>query len=291
MPDLTHAPRIEHLADLPPAAAGDAAFRNFCTLAETEWRLADHRKLSERARFHLRHAVWQRVATPVGDLQAYRFEPYKQPANGTILLVHGWTSEAAFMTAMAEPIRRAGFRVVLFDLPAHGLSPGRRTNLVDCARATAAVAEATGPVHAVVAHSFGGMVALLAAEGRPPMAKALRTGHAVLIACPNRLADVTGEFAARRQMTKAARRAFELRLERVGRRPIAHFATAELLPGSRCGALVVHARDDREVPFNRRQISGRDRRRRAIATPPAALNDVFLRDIGECVRPRFTMCR
>ena len=103
MPDLTHAPRIEHLADLPPAAAGDAAFRNFCTLAETEWRLADHRKLSERARFHLRHAVWQRVATPVGDLQAYRFEPYKQPANGTILLVHGWTSEAAFMTAMAEP--------------------------------------------------------------------------------------------------------------------------------------------------------------------------------------------
>ena len=184
------------------------------------------------------------MPTPSGELQAYRFEPDKLPTKGTVMLVHGWTSEAAFMTAMAEPIRRAGFRVVLFDLPAHGLSPGRRTNLVDCARATLAVAEAMGPLHAIVAHSFGGMVSLLAAEGRPPMPRALDTGHVVLIACPNRLADVTGEFAARRNMTKAARRAFELRLERVGRRPIDRFATAKLLPASRSGALVVHARDE-----------------------------------------------
>ncbi|MEQ1615901.1 MAG: alpha/beta hydrolase [Hyphomicrobiaceae bacterium] len=253
---------IEYLGDLPPAQAGDAAFRIFCTPSKTEWRGADHRKLSERARFHLRHAEWLRVPTSSGDLQAYRLEPDKQPAEGTVMLVHGWTSEAAFMTAMAEPIRRAGFRVVLFDLPAHGLSPGRRTNLVDCARATLVVAEALGPLHAIVAHSFGGMVSLLAAEGRPPMPRALDADHVVLIACPNRLADVTGEFAARRNMTDAARRAFEQRLERVGRRPIDRFATAELLLSSRCRAMVVHARDDIEVPFHCAQ--------EVVAASPAA---------------------
>lgn len=241
--------KFADLGDLPAAEAGDAAFRSFCTPAETEWRLPNQRAFSERARFHLRYAMRQQVPTPAGALQTYRFQPDQQPGGGTVMLVHGWTSEAAFMMALAEPIRRAGFQVVLFDLPAHGLSPGRRTNLVDCARATLAMAQAVGPLHAIVAHSFGGMVSLLAAEGRPPMPRKLEVPHVVLIACPNRLSDVTRQFAERRRMTEAGRRAFELRLERVGHRSIRRFATAELLAASRCRALVVHARDDGEVPF------------------------------------------
>lgn len=237
------------MARLPPAAAGDAAFRIFCTPSLSERRASDYCKLSERARFHLRHAGWHRVPTPVGDVQAYRLEPEAATPAGVVLLVHGWTSEAAFMTALAEPIRRSGFRVVLFDLPAHGRSPGRTTNLIECSRATLAVAESFGPIHAIVAHSFGGMVSLLAAEGNAPMPRALRTKHVVLVACPNRLSDVTREFAERWGLTDAARRAFERRLERVGSRPISRYSTVELLGSSACRALVVHARDDEEVPF------------------------------------------
>jgi pimeloyl-ACP methyl ester carboxylesterase len=169
---------------------------------------------------------------------------------GTVLLVHGWTSEAAFMTALAEPIRRAGFRVVMFDFPAHGLSPGRRTNLMECAQATLVVAEAMGPVDAIVAHSFGGLCALLAIEGVPPMPKSLAVGQLVLIACPNRLSDVTQEFAELRQMTDAGRKAFERRLERVGWRSLDRFSTANLLRATGCGHCI-HARDDAEVPFSR----------------------------------------
>ncbi len=239
----------QRLNRLPPAAASDAAFRIFCTPSMSEWRDPNYSRLSERARFHLRNANWRRIKTAVGDVQAYIFEPDTQTPTGTVLFVHGWTSEAAFMTALAEPIRRSGFRVALFDLPAHGRSSGRRTNLIECAKATLAVAEAVGPICAMVAHSFGGMVCLLAADGNRPMPRALRAGNVVLIACPNRLSDVTREFADRRAMTDSARRGFESRLERVGWRSIDRYATSELLQSSGCRALVVHARDDDEVPF------------------------------------------
>ena len=162
-------PRAATVLDkLPPALAGDVAFRIFCTPELSQHRSPDHEDLTARARFHLRNAKWQRVPTPSGEVQSYIFEPDGAP-RGTVLLVHGWTSEASFMTAFTEPLRRSGLRVIAFDFPAHGLSEGRRTNLADCARSMLAVCDYFGPIDAVVAHSFGGFVSLLVAEGGPPM--------------------------------------------------------------------------------------------------------------------------
>jgi pimeloyl-ACP methyl ester carboxylesterase len=237
------------IGSLPVAAAGDAAYRLFCAPDLSERRAANHRALTERARYHLRKAHWRRVETPVGEIQTYIFEPERRIAPGIVLVLHGWTGEASFMTAVAEPIRRAGFRVALFDLPAHGLSEGRSTNLIDCARATVAVSKALGPVHSVVTHSFGGLIALVAAEGHAPMPGRLEAEHFALIASPNRLTDVTDHFAEHWGLDDARRRAFEHRLERVGGRPIGCFATVPLLKSIARTALVVHARDDVDVPF------------------------------------------
>ena len=236
------------LAHMPAAAAGDMAFRIFCTPELSHHRTSDHHVLIERARFHLRNARWERVVTPAGEVCAYVFEPDGE-VRGTVLLVHGWTSEAAFMTAFTEPLRRSGLRVVAFDFPAHGHSPGRRTNLAECARAMLAVAEHYGPIDATVAHSFGGFVSLLVAEGGPPLPHAHPIQRLVLLACPNRLGDVTRNFAGQLGLGKAARRAYEHHLERVGHRPVATFSAVELLAKVPVPTLVLHGCDDREVPF------------------------------------------
>lgn len=240
---------LRSLSRTAPLRAGDIAYRCFSDPLLSERRSPDQALLSARARFHLRHAEWQRVATPVGDVQAYVFEPDEPPSLGTVLVVHGWTSEAAFMTAFAEPIRRSGYRVVLFDCPAHGLSPGRLTNLVECAHATLAVGRRFGPAHAVLAHSFGTLVSLLAAEGGKPMAGKLEVGRFIFVAGPNRLTEVTGNFGARLGLTPAGQRAYERRLERVGQRRLEGFAAARLLRAVKKPALVLHARDDADVPF------------------------------------------
>ncbi len=236
------------LDELPPALAGDVAFQIFCTPELSQHRTADHDILTARARFHLRHARWKTVSTPVGDVQTYVYDPTGEP-RGTVLLVHGWTSEAAFMMAFVEPLRRSGLRVVAFDFPAHGLSPGRRTNLADCARSMLAVCDHYGPIDGVVAHSFGGFVSLLVAEGGPPIDHAHPIGRFVLLSCPNRLSEVTRNFGKALKLGPAAQRAYERHLERVGHRPVATFSAAELLRGTDAPVLIIHGRDDDEVTF------------------------------------------
>lgn len=243
------------LEGLPPALAGDVAFRLFCTPRLSQWRHPEHLKLVARARHHLQGAGQRILETPVGRVQIYTFDPPGTgPVLGTVLIVHGWTSEVSFMTALAEPVRRAGFRVVLMDMPAHGASEGRATNLIDCARAALAVGYETGPLAGIVAHSFGGMVSLLAMEGGAPLSGRLHVPRIALVASPNRIAEITRLFARHWKLSAAGLRAFEKRLERIGRRPLRDFTTVALLSSCpQTQALIVHADDDDAVPYTAAQ--------------------------------------
>nr|MEE4269995.1 alpha/beta hydrolase [Candidatus Krumholzibacteria bacterium] len=73
----------------------------------------------------------------------------------TVMLVHGWSGRGAQLAVMAEPLVKAGFRVVTFDLPAHGQAGGKLAALPMFARAVRLVSEQTGPVHGVISHSLG----------------------------------------------------------------------------------------------------------------------------------------
>jgi pimeloyl-ACP methyl ester carboxylesterase len=85
-----------------------------------------------------------------------------------VVLVHGWQGAGSQMRSLAEAIVAAGFRVAIFDMPAHGEAPGWSTSGPEFARILSGVAAQLGPVHALVGHSLGGMAALLcAARGLP----------------------------------------------------------------------------------------------------------------------------
>jgi pimeloyl-ACP methyl ester carboxylesterase len=249
---------LAKLRDLPPALAGALAFRRFCTPKLSTRRSADHDILAARARFHLRNARWVGVPTMHGLIQAYVYEPEKMDAaTPSVLIAHGWTSEASFMAVFAEQLRRAGFRVVAFDQPAHGKSPGERASLIDCARALLEVAIQLGPIRFVVAHSMGCLASLVAGEGAAPMAQAYPFERYVLVSPPNRFIDITREFSEELGLKPAARRAYEGHLERIAHRRVADFTAARMLAATGRPALLMHARDDHEVRFaNSEAIAG-----------------------------------
>jgi pimeloyl-ACP methyl ester carboxylesterase len=232
-----------------PDAWGEIAFQRFCTPAASRYRSSDHHVLVERARFHLAKASPVRVRTAEGDLQAYVFDPEGDWNGASVLLVHGWTSEASFMTAFAQHFRRHGFRIVLFDFPAHGQSTPERASLIDCAHAVRQVAEALGPVEYVLAHSLGGMAALLAGGGGAPMPRRYPFRAFVLVAMPNHFSAITRTFGEDEGLSPEAQRAYERRLETIAHRKIGDFTGVNLLNKTARPALLLHSRDDTDIPF------------------------------------------
>ncbi len=227
---------------------GALALARFCTPALSSRRSPDHAILVERARYHLRGAERRRLVTRVGGIETYTFAP-DTAAKASVLVVHGWSGEAAFMGAVGDFLRRRGYRAILVDMPAHGLSAGARATLFDCAQALLEVCDALGPVRFALGHSMGAMATLAAGEGHPPLPRAHPFDAYVLIAMPDAFADVTRQFGAEGGLSALAQRAFEARLEALAMRSIDDFTGSRLLASVGRPTLLLHARDDSEVAF------------------------------------------
>jgi len=162
-------------------------------------------------------------------------------------LVHGWGGLGAQLAAFVDPLRRAGFRVILFDAPSHGRSdPGvcgpKRTHGVEFSAALAAVAARFGPADTVIAHSMGALPSLMVhREGLP-------VGRFVMLAPMRDLNTHLDRFAAQLGMGPRTRRAFDERSERLVRYPLAGFDVRRLAGEAEpVPLLVVHDRGDRET--------------------------------------------
>ncbi|MBO9698925.1 MAG: alpha/beta hydrolase [Sporocytophaga sp.] len=81
---------------------------------------------------------------------------YSWGTNGpAILLIHGWDSKAAHFKDFVPYLLAAGYKVVSFDGPAHGNSPGKQTDMIDFGDAVEALMRKTKDFKGIIAHSFG----------------------------------------------------------------------------------------------------------------------------------------
>jgi pimeloyl-ACP methyl ester carboxylesterase len=96
------------------------------------------------------------------NLAATVWESDKTASGETILLVHGWQRHRASLGKFVQPLVASGKRVVAFDAPAHGDSPGKQTNPLEYAKAILAVGKELGNLDGIIAHSMGGGATLIA---------------------------------------------------------------------------------------------------------------------------------
>lgn len=245
---------LVHISSLiAPRAAGHLAFKAFCTPPRRKPRTAKNGSATKTAQTRLAGAERHAIPYPCGSVTAYVFEPegaaeFETPAP-TVLLLHGWTSEAAFMTAFVAPLLEAGFRVVAYDLPAHGASTGSELNIPLGVASLAAVARAFAPVHAIVSHSFGGAIALAAMAGSVPGQPAVTANRLAMISAPSSMTQITRQFGANIGLGRRGQAALERRIHVVAGTPVETFEGRDQLEAIARPTLLIHCRDDRELEF------------------------------------------
>jgi predicted alpha/beta hydrolase family esterase len=182
----------------------------------------------------------RRLEIPFGG---ERIAAWSWGSGPAVLLVHGWNGRASQLGAFVEPLVASGMRAVAFDHVGHGESTGGSASMAEMAEAIAAVSRAVGETRAVIAHSLGAAATVLALHD------GLAIDRAVLIAPP-----ITPEPWFRRfrtllgldDETGALTRAH---IERRVGRTFEELHGPTLAKHLRQRALIVHDRDDREVPI------------------------------------------
>lgn len=227
---------LDALARVTPRRAGDAALRLFGTPL----------RLPEPRREVTLREDGTCFQVPFRGLSLDACSWGNGPA---VLLVHGWSGRAGQLGALVAPLVAEGHRVVAFDLPAHGRSGGSWSTLYEAAAAVQAMADVvaaeSGPLRAIIAHSFGAAATSLALH------QGLEAGAAVYISPTGHIEQGITSFVSRLGIGPRAAAALCRSLERGYGADIWRELSAEaLLPGLRLPALVIHDVEDREVPFS-----------------------------------------
>jgi len=176
---------------------------------------------------------------------AWRWGSAAAPA---VVLAHGWGGRATQMRRFVFPLALAGFRVIAYDQPAHGLSEGRLTGLPDFADALAEIARQQGGVHAVIGHSLGATAAALAlAQGKLMGPNGGPLNRMVLVSPPADLVGYSRRFARWHWIPERVRRVMQAAIEERYGVSWSDLEIDRLAPAFAAQALVIHDRNDRMV--------------------------------------------
>ncbi len=237
-----------------PRLTGNLMFERFCTPPRAPRLSESERKATDQARTRLQDAQSADVAYPgrgfpAGTIRTYAFASKQVPSRGKVVLLHGWTGRAVFMTAFVAPLTEAGFDVIACDLPGHGEASGKRLHIPLAIAALQALHAETGPWHGIIGHSFGGAIAPALIGGLVEGQPAIEISRLVLIAAPHSMPRIFHGFGETVGLTARSQSWFDANVKRLTGRELATFETVDVLQRTRTPTLVLHAPNDKEVSF------------------------------------------
>ena len=147
---------INALSYVNPKAAGRIAFNRFATPPPPRVRPKEAAFLATATR---QDVDWRDVKIPV-----FSWGP---PTGPVVFCAYGWGYNAGRWRHYVPALTEAGYRVVAYDPPGHGLAPAARLDYPKMVEIQQLILRQTGGCDLVLCHSFGGGCLIEALVGLP----------------------------------------------------------------------------------------------------------------------------
>ncbi|MFZ5978790.1 MULTISPECIES: alpha/beta fold hydrolase [Hydrotalea] len=177
-------------------------------------------------------------------LRGWLWQPEPEKNNGKkILIAHGFDSCSYRFAHFIQPFLQQGFTVIAFDAPAHELSDGNTTNVLEYRNAIVAIKKKFGPFEVNVGHSLGGMAITLAAE------KLQDTSKLILIAPATETFTAIHAFSKLLRLNANIKSAFVQHIKTISNHSIHYFSVSRAIAHIHAPVLWIHDESDIICPF------------------------------------------
>lgn len=170
---------------------------------------------------------------------------YAWGSGPVVLFVHGWAGRGTQFRKIIERFVKEGYRAVAFDGPAHGLSEGKSTNIIEFVAALKAVCSKVGKVEGMIAHSFGGSAVLFGAT------QGLIVKKLINIASPTMADEIIGTYLRTINGSWKTGHAFKKYVLKTSGKPFEEFTSIHFVKhlDRPVDLLLIHDTDDADVSF------------------------------------------
>jgi pimeloyl-ACP methyl ester carboxylesterase len=171
------------------------------------------------------------------------YKYYRRGSGPTVVLVHGYNNNLGTMVTIAEDLLEQGYRVVLFDAPAHGEAAGSRTDPLEVRELIRKIGSQLGEIHAVVGYSLGVLWTLSA------WSEAFRPKVLISIAAPSNFKFSVAKFVEMHKVDDDIAEGLTAQLEqRFGATVWRDFSPSEIVKSIGMPGLIIHGKNDEFIP-------------------------------------------
>jgi len=160
-----------------------------------------------------------------------------------VLLLHGWSGRGTQLFAFADELKKSNAEIVTFDMPAHGQSPGNKTNILELVECIKELDVTFGPFDHAVAHSMGSMALLRA------MRDGVSMKSAAIIGSGDKIRNVFYRFSEQLQFSGKVTERMIQTVEKQFGMNLESYSSSMSLEHLDIPLLIVHDQDDKETPF------------------------------------------
>jgi pimeloyl-ACP methyl ester carboxylesterase len=196
-------------------------------------------KVPEREMMMRNSAKKERLRVPGIDreVQVYVYGYSKKK----VLIVHGWAGRGTQLFQIADKVLENRMMVISFDGPAHGLSTGRSTNMLEFLETIREINKKYGPFDAAIGHSFGAMTLINA------VASDFAIDKLVVIGADNSISQIFHLFVSKMELKPIVGERLVKLFEKKYGRKVEELSSERKAKSIKIPTLVIHDSEDKIV--------------------------------------------